>query len=127
VKSIIETLTAQPRINRKDLADKILANVPSEELESAKLTLAADLHWLVREGYVIEFNDGSLDLPRVKKQPEQKETQKPAESEPEATLPIAETSGENVATEVAATAGTTPETPDTMVSTTPVEAEVGGS
>ena len=27
------------------------------------MTLANDLHWLVREGYVIEFNDGSLDLP----------------------------------------------------------------
>jgi len=24
------------------------------------------LHWLIREGYVIEFNDGSLDLPRPK-------------------------------------------------------------
>jgi hypothetical protein len=30
------------------------------------MTLASDLHWLIREGYVIEFNDGSLDLPRAK-------------------------------------------------------------
>jgi hypothetical protein len=30
------------------------------------LALASDLHWLVGEGYVIEFNDGSLDLPRTK-------------------------------------------------------------
>ena len=30
-----------------------------------RLTLASDLHWLISEGYVIEFNDGSLDLPRT--------------------------------------------------------------
>ena len=30
------------------------------------MTLATDLHWLIREGYVVEFNDGSLDLPRAK-------------------------------------------------------------
>jgi hypothetical protein len=70
VRSIMEALAAQPRINRKDLAAKILANVAAEDAESAKLSLAADLHWLVREGHVLEFNDGSLDLPRVKKQPQ---------------------------------------------------------
>ena len=31
-----------------------------------KMTLASDLRWLISEGYVIEFNDGSLDLPRAK-------------------------------------------------------------
>jgi hypothetical protein len=31
-----------------------------------KLSLASDLHWMIREGHVIEFNDGSLDLPRAK-------------------------------------------------------------
>ena len=31
-----------------------------------KLSLASDLRWLVSEGHVIEFNDGSLDLPRAK-------------------------------------------------------------
>jgi hypothetical protein len=28
--------------------------------------LASDLHWLISAGHVIEFNDGSLDLPRAK-------------------------------------------------------------
>jgi hypothetical protein len=41
------------------------------------MTLAHDLHWLIREGYVIEFNDGSLDLPRAKAQPAAAE-EKPA-------------------------------------------------
>jgi hypothetical protein len=27
------------------------------------------LRWLINEGYVIEFNDGSLDLPRGKAKP----------------------------------------------------------
>jgi hypothetical protein len=66
VNAIIETLAAAPRTSRKELADKLLVDLASEEQERAKLALASDLHWLIREGYVIEFNDGSLDLPRVK-------------------------------------------------------------
>ena len=66
VKAILETIAATPQTNRKDLADKLVVDLPAEELESRKLSLASDLHWLIGEGYVIEFNDGSLDLPRVK-------------------------------------------------------------
>jgi hypothetical protein len=66
VKGILETLAQSPRATRKDLADKLLPDVPSEEAESRKRALASDLHWLISEGYVIEFNDGTLDLPRMK-------------------------------------------------------------
>jgi hypothetical protein len=66
VQAILQAITTNPGINRKDFADKILVDVPAEETEARKLALAADLRWLVSEGYVIEFNDGSLDLPRVK-------------------------------------------------------------
>ncbi len=66
VNAILETLGAAPRISRKELADKLIVNLAGEEQARAKLALASDLHWLIREGYVIEFNDGSLDLPRVK-------------------------------------------------------------
>jgi hypothetical protein len=66
VNSILETLTATPRVNRKELAEKLLIDLAGEEAETKKLSLASDLHWLVSEGYVIEFNDGSLDLPRTK-------------------------------------------------------------
>ena len=66
VQAILQTLSSTPGINRKDFADKILLEVPAEEKEARKLALASDLRWLVSEGYVIEFNDGSLDLPRVK-------------------------------------------------------------
>lgn len=64
VRTILQTLKASPRPNRKDLAEKL---IPAEAAgEEARLKLASDLRWLVREGYVVEFNDGSLDLPRTK-------------------------------------------------------------
>ena len=66
IKQILETLAANPGTNRKDLAAKLFADATSEDAENRKLTLASDLHWLISEGYVIEFNDGSLDLPRAK-------------------------------------------------------------
>jgi hypothetical protein len=69
VQAILQTVGAHPGMHRKDLADKILVDVPPEEVEARKLGLASDLRWLVSEGYVIEFNDGSLDLPRVKAKP----------------------------------------------------------
>ncbi len=65
VNSIFEKVAATPGINRKKLAEQI-APVGAADHERAKLTLASDLRWLISEGYVIEFNDGSLDLPRTK-------------------------------------------------------------
>ena len=70
INGILERLTESPGINRKQLAEKI---APAEgevpEASRAKMTLASDLHWLISEGYVIEFNDGTLDLPRAKAPP----------------------------------------------------------
>ena len=67
INAILETVTSASGINRKTLAEQLApAGGEPADLERAKLTLASDLHWLVSEGYVIEFNDGSLDLPRTK-------------------------------------------------------------
>src|SRR5213076_2039127 len=67
VRRILETLKASPRINRKELAEKLIApETDPAEAEKTKLSLASDLHWMIREGHVIEFNEGSLDLPRAK-------------------------------------------------------------
>lgn len=67
VRRILETLKALPRINRKELAEKLIPpGTAPAEAETMKLGLASDLHWMIREGHVIEFNDGSLDLPRAK-------------------------------------------------------------
>ena len=67
INAILEKVGATPGINRKQLAEQLApAGAEPAELERAKLALASDLHWLVSEGYVIEFNDSSLDLPRTK-------------------------------------------------------------
>jgi hypothetical protein len=81
VRTIVEAIAASPRIGRKELADKLIvdqkpvdAAVPAaNEAERAKLALASDLLWLISAGHVIEFNDGSLDLPRAKAKPKEKE------------------------------------------------------
>jgi hypothetical protein len=81
VKAILELVASSPRIRRKEVAEKLLADA-GEDLESRKLSLASDLHWLISEGYLIEFSDGALDLPRVKaKKPEEQEKAVTAESE----------------------------------------------
>ena len=67
INGILEKVAAAPGIHRKQLAEQLApAGAEPADLEKAKLALASDLHWLVSEGYVIEFNDGSLDLPRTK-------------------------------------------------------------
>ncbi len=67
INAILEKVSATPGINRKQLAEQLaVSDADPAVAERAKMTLANDLHWLVREGYVIEFNDGTLDLPRAK-------------------------------------------------------------
>ncbi len=64
---ILASIAGAPGINRHDLAEKLITSGSENgDAERCKLTLAADLKWLISEGYVIEFNDGSLDLPRAK-------------------------------------------------------------
>jgi hypothetical protein len=69
VNAILEALTGTAIINRKQLFEKLIGNVATEAAEPRKLALASDLRWLISEGYVIEFNDNSLDLPRGKGRP----------------------------------------------------------
>jgi hypothetical protein len=87
--AILAALRSYPRITRKQLAEKVLAkligeksgDVPSPEYAQAKTNLASDLLWLAKAGHVIEFSDGTLDLPLSPKSPEQKEAH-PAEGTP---------------------------------------------
>ena len=68
VVAILQVLSANPGINRKQLWEKLppVEGAEAEGEEQRKLALASDLHWLISEGHVIEFNDGSLDLARTK-------------------------------------------------------------
>ena len=78
INAILEKVAAVPGVNRKTLAEQVApAGSEPAEVERAKLTLASDLRWLISEGYVIEFNDGSLDLPRTKP-PAPKQDKEPA-------------------------------------------------
>src|SRR6266487_4236012 len=91
VRQILETLRASPRINRKELAEKLIGpDTEVAEAEKTKLALASDLHWMIREGHVIEFNDGSLDLPRAKP-PKKEAGEAAAEVPPATTAATAET------------------------------------
>src|SRR6266571_1758632 len=69
VNAILEALSGKAAISRKQLFEKLIGNGASEHAEARSLALASDLRWLINEGYVIEFNDYSLDLPRVKARP----------------------------------------------------------
>ena len=71
VNAILEAVAATVGINRKQLFETLTGNGASEDAEPRRLALASDLRWLINEGYLIEFNDGSLDRPRMKsKQPQ---------------------------------------------------------
>jgi hypothetical protein len=98
VQSILQTIGASPGIHRKDLADKVLVDLAEGEAEPRKLALASDLRWLISEGYVIEFNDGSLDLPRMKAKRAEAAVptagEAPAKQEPEGTKATERPSGE---------------------------------
>jgi hypothetical protein len=69
--AILSTIKSYPKISRKQLAEKVLAKLvgakstdeASSEYQHAKTALATDLIWLAKAGHVIEFADGTLDLP----------------------------------------------------------------
>ena len=103
VNAILAALAAAPGINRKDLAGKLIVEPAGEDAEPRKLALASDLHWLISAGHVIEFNDGSLDLPRGKT----KATDAAGEQTPETT------GDKNVAVAVAPTTESTEPTGST--------------
>ena len=72
VNAILEAVSAKEGINRKQLFETLTGNGASEDAEPRRLALASDLRWLINEGYLIEFNDGSLDRPRGKSKQQQK-------------------------------------------------------
>ena len=90
INAILEKVAAAPGINRKLLAEQLTpAGAEPADADRAKMTLASDLHWLISEGYVIEFNDGSLDLPRTKPPAAPAPEEKPAQP---SEAPVAEQS-----------------------------------
>lgn len=69
VNAILATISASAGTTRKQLFENLTSNGAIEDAEARRFAVASDLRWLINEGYVIEFNDGSLDLPRTKAKP----------------------------------------------------------
>ncbi len=64
IAAILSAVESAPKCTRHDLAVKILAaQHDSPESAPLKTAMALDLHYLVQAGHVIEFHDGTLDLP----------------------------------------------------------------
>jgi len=57
VQKIVTFLRAHPDSTRKGLLENLL---PTGHTDADVARLASDLHWLVQEGYVVEFSDGKL-------------------------------------------------------------------
>ena len=139
VRAILGAIGAAPRIGRKELADKLMVDLTADEVERVKMALASDLRWLINEGYVIEFNDGSLDLPRAKAKPKEETVEaagSAAEKEQrvEAGAPPAEEPAEDSKkTEHVVAAAVSTAEPEKQASavadasTTEEETEIGGS
>jgi len=101
ISAILKTVEATPRIKRPDLAAKILGeHHEAPEVAPRKEQLAADLHYLIHSGHVIEFSNGMLELPLAPqaKAPAQGGV-KPGEAKPAPSESAAEGVDESTATE----------------------------
>jgi len=125
--SILSAIRSYPKISRKQLAEKILSKLgstgPSDEASTehqhAKTALATDLIWLAKAGHVIEFADGTLDLPLPPKPAESDKggSRQPAQGTPkdleatshELVIPSGDEFEENSNEEVQATGAEVPE------------------
>jgi hypothetical protein len=68
--ALLNAIGEQPGIKRPQLAAKLLVGLAPDSPEAAakKESLASDLHYLVHIGYVVEFQNGSLELPPAKRE-----------------------------------------------------------
>jgi hypothetical protein len=101
VRKIVDHINAHPRINRRDLMNALApAPTPADASTTAtadaeptpeQTAVIADLHWLIHQGHVIEFANGSLETakkPAPKPPKPEKATTAPATPESQ---PIEET------------------------------------
>ena len=98
-------------------ADVNAPAAPALVMPSAEDRLLADLHWLIQDGYVVEFSDGRL-WALADKPPQQVSTKKPKTAAPE-------TPAENVAESPTPAATETPVEPPLAEETAPTAAEDG--
>jgi hypothetical protein len=74
IAAILTTVGEHPGLKRPQLAARLLGTLPPDASEEAQQeatakinALAADLHYLIQIGYVVEFQNGCLELPPARK------------------------------------------------------------
>ena len=75
ISAILTTVGEQPGIKRPQLAAKLVGTLPADATDEAQqeaaaniASLAADLHYLIQIGYVVEFQNGCMELPPARKE-----------------------------------------------------------
>jgi hypothetical protein len=134
VKRIIEFITANPKCSRRKMFEALAPaavattqpaaeGAPVPELSPEASAIISDLHWLVHQGHVIEFANGTLEtakkpLPKPAKQPAKPaaNSPKPTETEP------AETTVESVESVVEGLSSEAPLASEAPAETQPAEA-----
>ncbi len=117
IANLLNIIEASPKCTRADLSAQLLKPRENDpEYQQLKAALAADLRWLIQAGHVIEFHDGTFDLPLPPKEAAREAASPQQEAE--------QTSQEPVATEepVAATEEVAAQEPES-VTAEPVIAE----
>jgi hypothetical protein len=106
VKRIVEFIHAHPKCSRRKLFETLAPaalsttqplpeGAPAPELTPEASAIISDLHWLVHQGHVIEFANGTLEtakkpLPRPAKPEPVPQSPKPVESAPDQPRPATE-------------------------------------
>ena len=69
IANILNVIEASPKCTRADFATHLLKPHEAEpDFQKLKAALASDLHWLIGSGHVIEFHDGTFELPLAPKE-----------------------------------------------------------
>lgn len=90
VASLLNVIEASPKCTRADIFNHLLKPHEAEpEFQKLKSALASDLHWLVGTGHVIEFHDGTFELPLAPKEAAKEEGEPKATGEAEKEVAVA--------------------------------------
>lgn len=86
IASLLNIVEAQPRCTRADFFNRLLKPHEAEaDFPKLKAALASDLHWLIGSGHVIEFHDGTFELPLAPKEAVKEDAEKGGEGDAEKT------------------------------------------
>ena len=69
IANILNVIEATPKCTRSVFSDHLLKPHEEEpEFQKLKTAVVSDLHWLIGSGHVIEFHDGTFELPLAPKE-----------------------------------------------------------